>query len=119
MEFQTGPESINIKSIEFIDGTRITFERAAKFIEKESKLTTGPYIDGKGMRCATAVLENHQPCNQCIEPVRCYSPIRKKRLYNRWFSGCLANECDRVILEETVEERCLRVASWLRSWKRK
>ena len=105
-------------SIEFNDGTFMSYEQAAKLIQKEGKLTVGPYIDRKGLRCANAVLENHRACDNCIEPVRCYTPLRDRRIVDQWFSFCLHAQCDRP-LEETPEERCTRVVVWVRSLKRK
>tara|TARA_R100001132_G_C3237372_1_gene69508 strand:+ start:39 stop:416 length:378 start_codon:yes stop_codon:yes gene_type:complete len=121
--FQTTREGSNVKSIEFEDvkgnfHSRITFEQAAKLVKKERKLTTGPYIDREGLRSARAILENHTPCDKCIEPIRCYTPNRERRLYNRWWAFCLDAECDRQLVS-TPEELCTRIVVWLRGFKRK
>lgn len=122
-KFQTTREGSNIKSIEFEDAkgnfhSRMTFEQAAKLVQKEGKLTSGPYIDREGQRSARAILENHTPCDDCIEPVRCYMPIKERRLYNLWWAFSLDAECNRQIAG-TPEELCTRMVDWLRGFKRK
>jgi len=49
-------DEINIKHIQFSDGTSLTFEQAARRILKEGKLTKGYWIKN-GLRPSTGVLE--------------------------------------------------------------
>ncbi len=115
--FQTSPNAINIKSIEFTDGTRLTFEQAAKLIKKEGRLSYGPYIKNS-TRSAIGVLEGWSECGNCVEPMQCFTPIKHNRLHNLWFSVCISTENDRPS-EETPESACERMVKYLRSWKRK
>lgn len=111
-------EDINIKRIEFTDDTSITFEQAARRILKENKLAKGYYIKN-GTRPATGVLEEWTRCGDknCIEPLLCYTPRKKRRLTNIWFGVVLSATNDQGIVE-SGEEQCLRIAQWLRSFKR-
>ena len=113
-------DGINIKHIQFSDGTSLTFEQAARRILKEGKLTKGYWIKN-GIRPATGVLEEWTQCgdDKClyIEPHLCYTPNKKRKLLNGWFSVILAAENDRG-MEETAEEHCYRVEQWLRGFKR-
>ena len=115
--FQTSTDAMNVKSIEFRDGTRLTFEQAAKLIKEEGRLHYGPYIKNS-IRPSTGVLEEWQECGNCIEPSVCYSPIKKKRLHNSWLTICISTENDRPATE-TPEQLCERMVKYLRSWKRK
>lgn len=114
-------EVINIKRIEFDDGSSLTFEQAARRIHKEKKLVKGYYIKN-GLRPATGVLEEWTRCgdSKClyIESHLCYTPTKKRRLLNNWFAVVLAAENDRG-MEETIEEHCSRIAEWLRGFKRR
>ena len=111
-------EVINIKRIEFDDGSSLSFEQAARRIAKENKLAKGYWIKND-LRPATGVLEEWTRCGDenCIEPYLCYTPMKKRRLTNSWFAVCISANNDRGI-EETAEEHCVRMSQWLRSFKR-
>lgn len=115
--FQTSTDATNVKSIEFRDGTRLTFEQAAKLIKKEGRLHHGPYIKNS-VRPSTGVLEEWQECGNCIEPLWCYNPVKGKKLHNSWLTICISAENDRPS-EETPEQLCERMVKYLRSWKRR
>ena len=110
---------LNMKRIEFNDGTTLTFEQAAKRIHRETKLCKGYWIKN-GLRPATGVLEEWTQCRntKClyIEPHLCYTPNKKRRIYNGLFAISLATENDRGITE-TAEEHCYRVEQWIRGFK--
>ena len=112
--------SINISRIEFNDGTSLTFEQAARRIRKESKLTKGYWIKN-GLRPATGVLEELTRCgnSKClyIESHLCYTPNKKRRILNSWFAVAISATNDQGIIE-SAEEHCVRIAQWLRSFKR-
>jgi len=112
--------SINISRIEFNDGTSLTFEQAARRIRKESKLTKGYWIKN-GLRPATGVLEEWTRCgnSKClyIESHLCYTPNKKRRVLNSWFAVAISAANDQGI-KESDEEHCVRMAQWLRSFKR-
>ena len=113
-------DGINIKHIQFSDGTSLTFEQAARRILKEGKLTKGYWIKN-GLRPSTGVLEEWTRCGsqQClyIESHLCYTPNKKRRVLNSWFAVAIAAANDQGI-QESNEEHCVRMAQWLRSFKR-
>ena len=112
--------SINISRIEFNDGTSLTFEQAARRIRKEGKLTKGYWIKN-GLRPATGVLEEWTRCgtSKClyIESHLWYTPNKKRRVLNSWFAVAISATNDQGIIE-SAEEHCVRIAQWLRSFKR-
>ena len=110
--------TMNIKRIEFDDGSSLTFEQAARRIAKEHKLAKGYWIKND-LRPATGVLEGWTRCgnDNCIEPYLCYTPIKERRFANSWFAVSISANNDRGI-EETAEEHCVRMSQWLRSFKR-
>ena len=113
-------DGINIKHIQFSDGTSLTFEQAARRILKEGKLTKGYWIKN-GLRPSTGVLEEwtrcgHQKCLY-IESHLCYTPNKKRRVLNSWFAVAISSNNDQGITESN-EEHCVRMAQWLRSFKR-
>jgi len=108
--------AFQVKTIGFTNGESLTFEQAANLIEREGRLTPGPYIHNS-MRCAIAVLENHSACQECMDMQKyCYHPKRDKHIENIWFVVCLSTENDREINEglEKPEDRCIRIAAWFR-----
>lgn len=113
-------DGMDIKRIEFDDGSSLSFEQAARRISKEGKLTKGYWIK-KGLRPATGVLEEWTRCGndncQYIESYLCDTPTKKRRLLNSWFAVSISANNDRGI-EETAEEHCVRMSQWLRSFKR-
>ena len=111
-------EVMNIKRIEFDDGSSLSFEQAARQIAKENKLAKGYWIKND-LRPATGVLEEWTRCgnDNCIEPYLCYTPIKERRFINSWFAVSISANNDRGI-EETAEEHCVRMSQWLRSFKR-
>ena len=113
-------EVVNIKRIEFDDGSSLTFEQAAKRILKEGQLTKGYWIKN-GLRPATGVLEEWTRCgnDKCryIESHLCYTPNKKRRLLNGWFAVAISATNDQGV-QESNEEHCVRIAQWLRSCKR-
>ena len=115
--FQTSSEATNIKSIEFDDGSRMTFEQAAKLIKSEGRLIHGPFIK-QTLRPAIGILEEWDVCGNCIEPLWCYTPLKGKRLHSKWFAVCLTTENDRPYTE-TPEQMCERMVQYLRFWKRR
>ena len=110
----------NIKHIQFSDGTSLTFEQAARRILKEGKLTKGYWIKN-GLRPSTGVLEEWTRCGnqKClyIESHLCYTPNKKRRVLNSWFAVAISAANDQGITESN-EEHCVRMAQWLRSFKR-
>ena len=111
-------EVMNIKRIDFDDGSSLSFEQAARRIAKENKLAKGYWIKND-LRPATGVLEEWTRCgnDNCIEPYLCYTPIKERRFINSWFAVSISANNDRGI-EETAEEHCVRMSQWLRSFKR-
>ena len=111
-------ETMNIKRIEFDDGSSLTLEQAARRIAKENKLAKGYWIKNN-LRPATGVLEEWTRCGNksCIEPYLCYTPVKKRRLRDSWFAVSISATNDQGI-EETAEEHCVRMSQWLRSLKR-
>jgi hypothetical protein len=115
--FQTSSDATNVKAIEFRDGTRLTFEQAAKLIKNEGRLHYGPHMKNS-VRPTTGVLEEWKECGNCLEPLWCYTPTKGKRLHNNWLTICLSTENDRPS-QETPEQLCNRMVQYLRSWKRR
>jgi hypothetical protein len=111
-------DALNIKRVEFSDGTFISFEQAARRITKEKQLTKGYWMKND-LRPATGVLEEWTRCGKdtCIEPHMCFTPVKKRSLTNSWFKVAIAATNDQGIVEST-EEHCLRMAQWLRGLKR-
>ena len=107
-------DTFQIKTIEFTNGDFLTFEQAANLIYQEGRLAPGPYIHNS-IRCATAVLENHEACQKCLEPMYCYKPERKRHIENIWFAVRLSAENDKGTGDgmEKPEDRCNRIAAWL------
>ena len=95
-------DGINIKHIQFSDGTSLTFEQAARRILKEGKLTKGYWIKN-GLRPSTGVLEEwtrcgHQKCLY-IESHLCYTPNKKRRVLNSWFAVAISAANDQGLTD--------------------
>ena len=111
-------DSPTVKKIEFSDGLSLSFEQMARRIAKE-KILTYSYFLNNDKRSPLAVLEDWEYCGSCgLEPHICYTPTRKRRMLSGWFRTCICSENGRGGMDETSEEHCQRLVTWIRSFKR-